>query len=97
MIKTQVQLPDELYRAVKRLAAEREMSLAELMRRGLEQLLCQYPEPPAAAPWTLPEARLLGADAFFDRPDWRVLANEPDLLARETAPRYGRVRGKRSS
>jgi predicted DNA-binding ribbon-helix-helix protein len=30
MIRTQIQLPDALYREVKRVAAEREMSLAEL-------------------------------------------------------------------
>ena len=38
MIRTQIQLPDELYRRVKRLAAEREMSLAEMTRRGLSCL-----------------------------------------------------------
>jgi hypothetical protein len=32
MIKTQVQLPDELYRTAKAIAEQREWSLAEVMR-----------------------------------------------------------------
>jgi hypothetical protein len=43
MIKTQIQLPDDLYRDLKRLAAAREWSLAETLRRGAEQLLQQFP------------------------------------------------------
>ena len=38
MIKTQVQIPDELYRKAKQIAKEREWSLAEVMRRGLEYM-----------------------------------------------------------
>jgi hypothetical protein len=45
MIRIQIQLPDELYRRIKRLAAERETSLAEMTRRGLELLLGCYPAP----------------------------------------------------
>jgi hypothetical protein len=55
MMRTQIQLPDELYRRAKRFAAEREMSLAEMTRRGLELLLDRYP--PAGSPrqpWSLP-------------------------------------------
>lgn len=55
MIRTQIQLPDELYQRAKRFAAEREMPLAEMTRRGLELLLDGYP--PAGAghePWSLP-------------------------------------------
>jgi len=36
MIKTQVKLPDELYREAKRVAREREISLVEVVRHGLE-------------------------------------------------------------
>ena len=39
MIRTQIQLPDDLYRRAKRFGAAREMSLAEMTRRGLELLL----------------------------------------------------------
>lgn len=45
MIKTQIQLPEDLYRALKRVAAAKEWSLAETLRRGAESLLQQYPDP----------------------------------------------------
>ena len=55
MIRTQVQLPNELYEKAKRFSREREMSLAEVVRRGLEQLLDRYPaEPPPKGEWVLP-------------------------------------------
>lgn len=58
MIKTQVQIPDELYRAAKRVAREREMSLAEVMRRGLEYIVSVYPAL-EAAPWELPKVNVI--------------------------------------
>ena len=39
MIKTQIQIPDDLYRRVKRLAESQEWSLAETLRRAAELLL----------------------------------------------------------
>jgi hypothetical protein len=46
MIKTQVQIPDDLYRKAKQVAKERELSFAEVMRRGLEYITQTYlPEP----------------------------------------------------
>jgi hypothetical protein len=53
MIKTQVQIPDDLYKAAKRVAREREISLAEVMRRGLEYIVDVYP-PLQAGDWELP-------------------------------------------
>lgn len=38
MIKTQVQIPDELYKKAKALAKAKEWSLAEVFRRGLEYM-----------------------------------------------------------
>ena len=35
MVKTQVQIPEDLYAQAKRIAKEREISFAEVMRRGL--------------------------------------------------------------
>jgi hypothetical protein len=57
MIRTQVQLPDELYRRAKQFGSDREMSLAELTRRGLELLLDRYPTPANKGfkAWTLPQ------------------------------------------
>ena len=55
MIRTQVQLPDELYKRAKRFASEREMTLAEVTRRGLELFLERYSEPQGdGKPWKLP-------------------------------------------
>ena len=42
MTKTQVQIPDELYRDAKRIAERYEMSFAEVVRRGLEHMRSHY-------------------------------------------------------
>lgn len=78
MVRTQVQLPDEVYRRLKELAASKEWSLAETLRRGAELLLRSYPANPTPAPdWQLPEAISLGEFAApVDR--WRELANARD-------------------
>jgi hypothetical protein len=77
MIKTQIQVPDDLYREAKRVAREREISLAEVVRRGLEYIVRVYPPVEVQTPaWTPPEPRSLGN---FVSPveDWRLLANDP--------------------
>ncbi|MEI6787545.1 MAG: hypothetical protein WCL49_03605 [bacterium] len=58
MIKTQIQLPDLLYREAKRVAQEREMSLAEVFRRGVEYITRAYPPLNATDGhvWCLPAA-----------------------------------------
>lgn len=53
MVRTQIQLPDELYNRAKQLAKDREMTLAEVIRRGLETILDQYPIK-VERPWELP-------------------------------------------
>lgn len=61
MIKTQIQLPDDLYRQVKQFSAEREWSLAETFRRAVEQFCARYPNAPMKAEaWALPTPRNLG-------------------------------------
>lgn len=56
MIRTQIQLPDELYQRAKSFAAERELSLAEITRRGLELFLDRFPNAPAeSVAWQLPK------------------------------------------
>ncbi len=54
MVRTQIQLPDDLYRRAKQFAAEREISLAEVTRRGMEALLDRYPPGPSPTRWTPP-------------------------------------------
>ena len=82
MVKTQVQLPDSLYQEAKRVAREREISLAEVMRRGLEYIVRVYP--PVQGPsqdWTPPPPRSLGSFQAPDE-DWRLLANDPSEPSR---------------
>jgi len=59
MVKTQIQLPDHLFREAKRIAAEYEMSFAEVVRRSLERTMPGYP-PKSSAPWHPPEPLDLG-------------------------------------
>lgn len=57
MTRTQIQLPDDLYQRAKSFAAERELSLAEVTRRGLELFLDRFPSNPSATgSWELPIA-----------------------------------------
>jgi hypothetical protein len=61
MIKTQVQIPDELYRDAKAIAKQYEMSFAEVVRRGLEQMRMHYPlRRKAPKHWEPPTPRKLG-------------------------------------
>jgi hypothetical protein len=61
MVKTQVQIPDHLYREAKRIAREREISFAEVVRRGLEAVLRVYPRlPEGPGAWRVPAPRRLG-------------------------------------
>lgn len=81
MVKTQIQLPDELYRELKAFAAEREWSLAETFRRGAELLLDVHPAGPASKSgvWKLPTSQTAG---------WRGLSPEQlhDLAFQDQAP-----------
>ncbi|HEY8471996.1 MAG TPA: hypothetical protein VIL37_05105 [Natronosporangium sp.] len=76
MVRTQVQLPDDLYRDAKRIAEEQELTLAEVVRRGLEYMVRIYPpRETAGTEWRPPQPRRLGA--FLAPEDqWRTLANE---------------------
>lgn len=70
-----MQLPDALYRDARRVAAEQELTLAEIVRRGLEYIVGLYPPRPASSDWQPPPARQLGR--FRAEPEqWRDLANE---------------------
>lgn len=80
MIKTQIQLPDHLYREAKRIAADYEMSFAEVVRRSLERALPAYP--PKHGAWQPPEPRDLGLRCPVDDDELRLLANEPSYVPR---------------
>ena len=75
MKKTQVQLPDELYIALKRLASAKEWSLAEAVRRGAEQILIMYPQYKSEAIPTAPPRPLKLGKFKSNGESWRELAN----------------------
>ena len=61
MTRTQIQLPDDTFARAKNLCEAREISLAELARRGIEYILSVYaPESDANREWELPKPRNLG-------------------------------------
>ncbi len=62
MKKTQIQLPDELYKRAKAFSKEREWSLAETFRRAAEQFMDRYPSEPAPIDkeWSPPTPLQLG-------------------------------------
>lgn len=61
MIRTQIQLPNETFARAKRLCEAREISLAELARRGIEYILNVYtPESEVNRDWQPPTSRNLG-------------------------------------
>jgi hypothetical protein len=78
MIKTQVQIPDDLFHRAKMVAAQKEWSFAEIVRRGLEQMVLRQPVGSLAASsgWRLPDPVDLGleADPFADL-NWREEVN----------------------
>lgn len=80
MRKTQLQLPDPLYREVKRIARERDWPLAEVLRRGAEYMVRRYPRRAGAGKeWRLPRGQDLGAIKIHYR-EWREIAHEPEHL-----------------
>lgn len=73
MTRTQIQLPDALYNRAKALAETREVSLAELVRNGLEYILRVSAAPAdRSTTWKLPEPMPLGKGDPFTDSDWRL-------------------------
>ena len=61
MTRTQIQLPDETLARARKVCEAREISLAELARRGIEYILSVYAsEPDAKREWQPPKPRKLG-------------------------------------
>ncbi len=76
MVKTQVQIPDYLFKEAKRIAVEGEMSFAQVVRQGLEAMVRRHP-PGRIAPdeWKVPAPADLGA-AMVPEEDWTALCHE---------------------
>lgn len=67
MTRTQIQLPDDTFARAKKLCEAREISLAELARRGIEYILSVYtPETDANREWQQPKPRKLGWKGLSD-------------------------------
>lgn len=79
MVKTQVQIPDELYRKAKQIAKEREWSLAEVMRRGLEYMTTTCLTPPAPT-LSLPSLETGAFVDQFDELDLRSISHEEETM-----------------
>jgi len=81
MIKTQVQIPDELYRNAKRIAKEREWSLAEVMRRGLEYMSKAYPAGALSSDdASLPVLHDVSFAPNFDEIDFSALSRDEESM-----------------
>ncbi len=90
MKRTQIQIPDELYGVAKRISARLEISLAELVRRGLEYVVATTPCClDDAQEWTLPEPRRLGSRDPFRNEDWRSEIHTSHLRVVEEPGEYG--------
>lgn len=85
MTKTQIQVPEKLFKEVRAFAKKREWTLAETFRRGAELLLQVYPDTTAATPnaaWAPPTSKRVGwkglsaeqlRDAAFNDADPRLV------------------------
>jgi hypothetical protein len=60
MKRTQIQIPDPLYKEVRRVAVLQEWSVSEVFRRAAEHFLSYYPPIKKEGEWELPEPRNLG-------------------------------------
>lgn len=61
MVRIQIQLPDDVFAKATKLCEAREVSLDELVRRGIESMLSVYAkEPRKEDEWQLPKPRNLG-------------------------------------
>ena len=67
MTRTQIQLPDDVYARARKICKSREISLAELARRGLEYILSVYAVGPGeTGEWQPPKPRRLGWKGLSD-------------------------------
>jgi hypothetical protein len=82
MTRTQIQLPDDVYARARKVCEAREISFAELSRRGIEYMLSVYA--PAAASkkkWAPPKPRRLGWMGLTDA----EIKEEAQLTSTEAA------------
>ncbi|MEX1120118.1 MAG: hypothetical protein WEB60_15130 [Terrimicrobiaceae bacterium] len=76
MVKTQVQIPDHLFKEAKLVAEESEMSFANVVRLGLEMVVRARPtgRKPAHA-WRVPKGKAMGRPMLPEE-QWTEAAHE---------------------
>ena len=81
MKRTQIQLPDWLFAVADDVAVKREISFAELVRRGLEYMMSITPKAARTrAKWKMPHPHALGSETTFIMPNWREQIHMKNLL-----------------
>ena len=89
MKRTQIQLPDWLFALAQDVATRKEISLAELVRRGLEYMVAVTPNVGISdKKWQPPTAHSLGSSDPFIAPDWREQLHVGDLKVAEESGKY---------
>ncbi|MFN6015999.1 MAG: hypothetical protein ACK49N_00370 [Verrucomicrobiota bacterium] len=79
MIKTQIQIPDQLYHHAKAIAEQREWSFAEVVRRGIEHMAMMYPLTTDQNDWQLPVLKESAFNPNFDQLDLKALSAKDEL------------------
>jgi len=86
MTRAQIQLPDEVFARAKKVCEAREISLAELARRGIEYILSVYAQDPAGEEaWQPPTPRRLGWKGLSDeeiKAQAQIISSEPVVSIR---------------
>ncbi|KXK24545.1 MAG: hypothetical protein UZ18_ATM001000005 [Armatimonadetes bacterium OLB18] len=76
MVKTQIQIPDHLFKEAKQLAAESEMSFAQVVRLGLEMVLKARPlGRQSGHQWKVPKGKNMGPPLVSEE-HWTELSHE---------------------
>jgi hypothetical protein len=89
MKRTQIQVPDALYSQALAVADLREVSMSELVRRGLEYMISITPHPvKPEKTWEFPKAHDFGGQDFFSDENWRAKLHMSRLEAAEPPPTY---------
>ena len=82
MKRTQLQVPDPLYRQVRRVARLNDWSVSEVFRRAAERLVAQFPAVKDESDiWELPESQELGTPKVDPR-KWRDHLAEDEIGGR---------------
>ena len=85
MIRTQIQLPDEVFARVKKICVARGIAFTELARRGIDYILSVYASPATVATeWQPPKPRKLGWKGLTDA----QIKEEAQMTSAEMALRH---------